>query len=212
MMSHITSYYIKRYSTVYKIPFLLFLLFAIPNTYAHDDHMHHDFSNLAEKKQTPQALYATAKQAYKMKTANSDSVYLVDVRTPAEVEFLGMPTVADVNIPYMLNDFSEWDEKKGRFQKTPNSNFSVVLDERLEEAGLGKDSTILLMCRSGTRSAKAAKLLHQLGYSKAYTVIDGYEGGKVKEGANKGQRLKDGWKNANLPWSYKLSEDKMYIE
>jgi len=197
---------------VYKLSLILFLLFSLPSAYAHDDHHHHDFSNLAEKKQTPQGLYVTAKQAYKIKTDNPDSVYLVDVRTPAEVEFLGMPTVADANIPYMLNDFSEWDEKKGRFNKVPNSNFSVVLEERLEEAGLNKDATILLMCRSGTRSAKAANLLHQLNYSKAYTVVDGYEGGKVKEGPNKGQRLKNGWKNADLPWSYKLSEDKMYVE
>lgn len=171
-----------------------------------------DFSQLPEKKQTPQALYIDAKQAHKMKTDNPESVYFVDVRTQAEVEFLGMPTAADTNIPYVTNDFSEWDADKGRFFKTPNSNFSVALEERLEEAGLGKEATILLMCRSGTRSARAAALLDKLGYTKAYTVVDGYEGDKVKEGPNKGQRLKNGWKNANLPWTYKLSEDKMYVE
>ena len=171
-----------------------------------------NFLPLPEKKQTPQALYIDAKQAYKMKTDNPESVYFVDVRTQAEVEFLGMPTAVDSNIPYFTNDFSEWDTKKGRFIKTPNSNFSVALEERLTEAGLNKDTTILLMCRSGTRSARAAALLNKLGYSKAYTVVDGYEGDIIKEGPNKGQRLKNGWKNADLPWSYKLSEDKMYIE
>ncbi len=192
---------------MYKFSFLLFLVFALPSSYAHDD-----FSNLPEKKQTPQALYVTAKQAYKMKTDHPDTVYMVDVRTQAEVEFLGMPTVADSNIPYMVNDFSEWDEKNGRFMKLPNSNFSIVLDDQLSEAGFDKNSTILLICRSGSRSSKAAALLHKLGYTKAYTVVDGFEGDKLKEGPHKGQRLKNGWKNANLPWSYKLSEDKMYIE
>ncbi len=171
-----------------------------------------DFSQLPEDKQTPQALYLTAVEAHEMKSADPESVYFVDVRTQSEVEFLGMPTDADSNIPYMLNDMSEWDDKKGRFKKVPNSNFSIALEERMEEAGLGKDATVILMCRSGTRSAKAAALLQKLGYDKAYTVVDGFEGDKAKEGDHKGQRVVNGWKNANLPWTYSLTADKMYVE
>lgn len=189
-----------------KLSLALLLFFSMQFAYATD------FSNLPEKKQTPQALYLTAIQAHDMKSENPDHVYFVDVRTPAEVEFLGMPSNADTNIPYMLNDMSEWDADKGRFLKVPNSNFSVTLDERMEEAGLTKDATVILMCRSGTRSAKAAALLEKLGYPKAYTVVDGYEGDKAKEGDHKGQRVVNGWKNANLPWTYKLTEDKMYVE
>ncbi len=171
-----------------------------------------DFSQLPENKQTPQALYVTAIQAHKIKMQDPDNVYLVDVRTQAEVEFLGMAEAADVNIPYMFNDLSEWDPEKYRYLKEPNSSFSVILEEKLEEAGLNKETTILLMCRSGTRSSRAANLLNQLGYTKAYTVVDGYEGDKVKQGAQKGQRLVNGWKNANLPWSYKPAEEKLYID
>ncbi len=171
-----------------------------------------DFSQLPEKKQTPQALYVTAIQAHDMKMQDPDNVYLVDVRSQEEVEFLGMPDAADVNIPYMFNDLDEWDSEKHRYQKVPNSNFSVTLAEKLEEAGYNKESTLLLMCRSGTRSSKAASLLNQLGYTKAYTVVDGFEGDKVKEGEHKGQRLVNGWKNANLPWTYKPAEDKIYID
>jgi len=171
-----------------------------------------DFSKLSEKKQTPQALYVSAVQAHQMKLQDPDNVFLVDVRTQGEIEFLGMADIADVNIPYMFNDLSEWDTKKYRYLKQPNSNFSVTLREKLEEAGLDKNNTILLMCRSGTRSSKAANLLHQLGYTKAYTVVDGFEGDKVKAGPHKGQRLVNGWKNANLPWSYKPTEQKVYIE
>jgi rhodanese-related sulfurtransferase len=192
---------------VYKISLILLMLFSIGCTQATED-----FSQLPEKKQTPQALYITAIQAHDMKMKDPENVYLVDVRTQAEIEFLGMADAADVNIPYMFNDLSEWDPEKHRYQKVPNSNFSVTLDEKLEEAGLNKETTILLMCRSGTRSSKAANLLNQLGYTKAYTVVDGYEGDKVQEGAHKGQRLVNGWKNANLPWSYKPDEEKLYIE
>lgn len=194
---------------MHKFSLILLMLFSVACT---QQQAPEDFSQLPEKKQTPQALYVTAVQAHNLKTQDPDNVYLVDVRTQAEVEFLGMPTTADVNIPYMFNDLSEWDSEKHRYQKVPNSNFSVTLEEKLEEAGLNKDTTILLMCRSGTRSSKAANLLNQLGYTKAYTVVDGYEGDKVKEGAHKGQRLVNGWRNADLPWTYKPAEEKLYIE
>ncbi len=185
----------------------LCLMFAFSAVQACDD-----FANLPEEKQTPQGLYLTAKQAYEMKSQNPDQVYFVDVRTQGEVEFLGMPVNADANIPYMLNDLLEWNDEKGRFRKIPNSNFSLDLASRLEEVGLDKDAPILLMCRSGSRSSKAATLLGKLGYTKAYTVVDGFEGDKAKEGPHKGKRVVNGWKNADLPWTYKLTRDKMYIE
>lgn len=171
-----------------------------------------DFANLPEEKQTPQGLYLTAKQAYEMKTQNPDQVYFVDVRTQSEVEFLGMPENADANIPYMIDDLLEWNDEKGRFRKIPNSNFSLDLASRLEEVGLDKDAPIILMCRSGSRSSKAAALLNKLGYTKAYTVVDGFEGDKAEEGPHKGKRVVNGWKNSDLPWTYNLTRDKMYIE
>ncbi len=194
---------------MYKFSLTLLMLFSVISTQVISSE---DFSKLSEKKQTPQALYVSAVQAHQMKLQDPDNVFLVDVRTQGEIEFLGMADIADVNIPYMFNDLSEWDTKKYRYLKQPNSNFSVTLREKLEEAGLDKNNTILLMCRSGTRSSKAANLLHQLGYTKAYTVVDGFEGDKVKAGPHKGQRLVNGWKNANLPWSYKPTEQKVYIE
>ena len=190
-----------------KFSLILVMLFSVSCTQAPVD-----FSQLPEKKQTPQALYVTAIQAHDMKMQDPENVYLVDVRTQSEVELLGMPVAADINIPYMFNDVDEWDAEKYRYKKVPNSNFSVTLAEKLEEAGLNKEATILLMCRSGTRSSKAASLLNKLGYTQAYTVVDGFEGDKVKEGEHKGQRLVNGWKNANLPWTYKLAEEKVYVE
>lgn len=171
------------------------------------------FADLAKKKQTPQGLYLTAVEAYDFVQKNNKDTVFIDVRTRAEVGFLGMPTVADANIPYMLTaDWSEWNDKKKTFQLAPNSGFLPAVEKLLAKKGLDKESNIVVMCRSGSRSAKAAKLLDEAGYKNVYSITDGYEGGKAKSGPNKGQRVVNGWKNAELPWSYKLDKEKMYWE
>lgn len=171
------------------------------------------YAEIAKKKQTPQGLYLSAVEAYDFVQKNPKGVLFIDVRTRSEVDFLGMPTVADANIPYLLEgDWGQWDEKKQTFKLTPNSGFLPAMEKHLIKKGLNKESNIVLMCRSGSRSAKAAKLLSEAGYKHVYSVVDGYEGDKAKEGAHKGQRVINGWKNANLPWSYKLDKEKMYWE
>ena len=170
-------------------------------------------AEIAKKKQTPQGLYLTAVEAYDFVQKNIKDVLFLDVRTRAEVDFLGMPTIADANIPYMLEgDWDQWDEKKNTYKLSPNSGFLPAVEKQLAKKGLSKESKIVLMCRSGSRSAKAAKLLSQAGYKNVYSVVDGFEGDKAKDGAQKGQRVVNGWKNANLPWSYKLDKEKMYWE
>jgi len=170
-----------------------------------------DVSKLSKKKQTTLGLYMTAQDAYNEVTSAPKNTLFIDVRTPAELEFIGAPKMINANVPYMLNDFSDWDVKKKRFKKLPNSNFTVLMEEQLEENGMSKDDKIILMCRSGSRSAKAANLLHMAGYSNVYTVVDGFEGDKSKSAKTKGQRVVNGWKNANLPWTYKHDETKMYV-
>jgi rhodanese-related sulfurtransferase len=86
------------------------------------------------------------------------------------------------------------------------------VEKLLARKGLSKESTVVVMCRSGSRSAKAANLLAQAGYKNVYTVTDGFEGDTAKEGAHKGERVVNGWKNSGLPWSYKLNKEKMYWE
>lgn len=170
-------------------------------------------SELPGKKQTELKLYLTATEAYTMINNNSNKTLFVDVRTRAEVNFLGTPTLIDANIPYMTPDnWSEWDEKKGTFKLAPNSDFLSAIENRLQTKGLNKDDTIILMCRSGSRSSKAANLLKKAGYSNVYTVVDGYEGDKAKKGKHKGQRVVNGWRNSNLPWTYKLEQSKMYFD
>jgi rhodanese-related sulfurtransferase len=166
--------------------------------------------SLPDKKQTELGLYLTAKDAYKLKTEKSDAIF-VDVRTRAEIAFLGMPQIADANIPFEIpNDWSNWNEKSKTFKLGNNSDFLASVEELVKAKGGNKDTTVIFLCRSGSRSAKATDLLAQNGYSNVYTVTDGYEGDKAKSGDQKGQRVVNGWKNSGLPWSYKLDKTKMY--
>ena len=107
---------------MYKFSLTLLMLFSFASTQVISSE---DFSKLPEKKQTPQALYVNAIQAHQIKMQDPENVFLVDVRTQGEIEFLGIADIADVNIPYMFNDLSEWDTKKYRYLKEPNSNFSI---------------------------------------------------------------------------------------
>lgn len=168
---------------------------------------------LPAKKHTDLKLYLTAKEAHEMLATNAGDILFIDIRTRSEVNFLGMPTLADANIPYFMPEsWSEWDDKKKNFKLLPNSNFLPAVEDRLAKKGLNKDSKIILMCRSGSRSAKAANLLSKAGYTHVYTIVDGYEGDTSKSEATRGQRVVNGWKNAGLPWSYKLDKEKMYFD
>lgn len=171
-----------------------------------------DAHNLPKKKTTTQGLYLTSHEAYQLMQKESDKTLFVDVRTRAEVNFLGMPTVADANIPYMkLSEWYAWDEKKKQFKMELNDQFLPSIKERLAAKGLTENDKIVFICRSGSRSAAAANLLAKAGYKNVYSIVDGYEGDKAKQGPNKGQRVVNGWKNNGLPWSYKLLASKMYI-
>lgn len=172
-----------------------------------------DAASVPEIKRSQIGLYLTSAEAYEMALKEKDTILFVDVRTRAEVNFLGMPTVADVNIPYMeLDNMYSWDEKKGVFKLEPNSGFVSEVQDRIQKKGLENNGKIIVMCRSGDRSAKAADLLAKAGYKNVYSVVDGYEGDVAKEGTHKGQRAVNGWRNANLPWSYSLTKDKMYFQ
>jgi rhodanese-related sulfurtransferase len=85
------------------------------------------------------------------------------------------------------------------------------LERHLKAMGLGKDATIILICRSGDRSSKAQDRLQASGYTKVYGIAEGFEGDTAQDGGKKGQRVVNGWKNANLPWTYKLDKAKMYF-
>ena len=166
---------------------------------------------LAKKKQTPQQLYLTSKEAYEMARKDSSNLLFIDIRTRAEATYIGLPSLIDANIPLSrTGNFEQWDEKKNTFKLVRNTEFIRQINEALEKKGLNKDSPIVLICRSGSRSAKAARILHISGFKNVYSVTDGFEGDKMRTGPYKGQRLVNGWKNNDLPWSYKLDKAKLH--
>jgi rhodanese-related sulfurtransferase len=163
-------------------------------------------------RQTPWGLYLTAAEAYEMKQAEGDAVLFVDVRDPIEIMFTGFTDVVDRNIPFLLSDPSQWHPKKPVFKMAPNPAFAGDVEAALAAAGLDKSAPVILMCRSGgTRGAPSAKALEGLGLEQVYVVVDGFEGGTVKDHPNGPWRLKNGWKNSGLPWSYSLNKEKMYF-
>jgi len=171
-----------------------------------------DWSKLSKKKQTTLGLYMTSQQAYDHMMKNMDKALFLDVRTPAELNYLGVTSVMDANVPTDMMDGSAWDDKKSRYKRKHNDNFVADVDARMKAKGLKKTDAVILMCRSGKRSAKAVNELAKNGYTNVYSVVDGYEGDKVKEGENKGKRMKNGWKYSGLPWTYSMDKDLMYID
>jgi len=164
------------------------------------------------KQQTIWNLYVDSREAYDMKQKLGDKMLLVDVRDPIEIMFTGFTDVVDINIPFKLANGSVWNNKKPVFLMEVNPDFEAEIAAALEARGLTKEAPVVIMCRSGgTRGAPAIKYLENKGYKQVYVVTDGFEGGKIKEGDRKNWRLKNGWKNSGLPWSYKLNKEKMYF-
>ncbi len=121
-------------------------------------------------------------QAYERLQANSRAV-LVDVRTDAVWNYVGVPAIKGlVRIAW-------------KFFSTGERNENFVAE--IEAANIEKDQEILLICRSGVRSANAATLLTQAGFSECYNVAEGFEGDKDEDGH---RGTVGGWKHANLPW------------
>ncbi len=167
-----------------------------------------DKNEVPEYKQTRAGQYLSSKEAYEEIQTNENKILFLDVRTRAEVAVVGMPTVADANVPYMfMAKPMIWNDDWGGFKMTRNLNFLNAVKQRLEEKGLTQDDKVFLMCRSGGRSASAADLLSKAGFTNVYSVVDGFEGDKAKNG----KRILNGWKNSDLPWSYKLDKQKMYL-
>ncbi len=105
---------------------------------------------------------------------------LVDVRTRAELDFVGrIPGAVDI----------EWQLYPGFAM---NTHFMAELKQRVDP-----ESLVMFICRSGHRSHRAATAATEAGYPDCYNVLEGFEGDKDA----RGQRGKvGGWRAAGLPW------------
>lgn len=112
---------------------------------------------------------------------------LIDVRTPAEWNYVGVPDLSSVGkqplfVPWLFFPSMEL-----------NRNFV----EDLENAGLDREAPLLFICRSGVRSRSAAIAMTARGFNSCYNVASGFEGDADK---TRHRGTVSGWKVEGLPW------------
>jgi len=166
----------------------------------------HPTESIAKERQTALGLYVTAKEAYDLWQEDPEGVKVLDVRTPEEWVFTGHAPMA-TNIPFALQTY-EWDPEKKSLRWELNPDFVAAV-----KAWARPDDTILLSCRSGGRAAMAINILAAAGFTKAYNVLDGMEGSRVNDPDSvfNGTRMKNGWKNSGLPWTYDIDPERMLL-
>ncbi|ORU90098.1 MAG: sulfurtransferase [Cycloclasticus sp. symbiont of Poecilosclerida sp. M] len=105
---------------------------------------------------------------------------LIDVRTKMEYTFVGHP-IGALHIP--IQESPAWE----------------TLDNFIDNVtqATGKNVPLVLMCRSGVRSMKAAEILAQAGFQNLYNMEEGFEGDKDD---NKHRSTTGGWRFHKLPW------------
>lgn len=168
-----------------------------------------DSAKVPEEQRSKSNLYLLPKQTPAFLKGQNGKVLFLDVRTRAEAQFLGMADGVDALVPYVeFQEFmTDWDDTRGFYKLEPFNDFAPEVERRVRQKGLSKSDPIVIICRSGERSARAADLLGSLGYTRVYTVLNGFEGVM----SEKGRRNINGWKNDGMPWSYELDRSKMYF-
>jgi rhodanese-related sulfurtransferase len=133
---------------------------------------------------------ATPEETWDALSKEADAV-LIDVRTAAEWNYVGLPDVSKADVPLLRVEWQSFPSG------TTNAAFVEMLGDALEEAGRSHDAPLYFICRSGARSASAAAAMTAAGYSRCYNVAGGFEGGRDAKGH---RGTIEGWKAAGLPW------------
>jgi rhodanese-related sulfurtransferase len=105
---------------------------------------------------------------------------LIDVRTAEERKFVGhVPETK--HVAWMTG-----------LSLSRNPRFVRELESKA-----GKGDVVLLLCRSGKRSAAAAEAAAKGGFTNVFNILEGFEG-DLDELQRRGTF--NGWRNAGLPW------------
>lgn len=116
---------------------------------------------------------------------------LVDVRTQAEWNFVGVPDLNELSKEPILVEWQSFPTGQA------NPAFAPALSELLDARGIDRETSIFFLCRSGGRSRSAASAMIEAGYTKCINVSDGFEG--PLDGDRHRSSI-SGWKHAGLPW------------
>lgn len=170
-----------------------------------------DAATLPEPKRTKAGRYLIAADVpgFIQAQGGAARVLFLDLRTRAEAMYVGMAQGVDALVPYVEHQelMTDWDPQRGIYRLEPLQDFVPEVARRLAQKGLAKTDAVVLICRSGDRSSRGANRLADDGYTQVWSVVDGFEGDMSKDG----RRSVNGWKNAGLPWSYKLDRERMYF-
>jgi len=120
----------------------------------------------------------------------SDNVFLIDVRT--EIEFSQGHPAGSYNIPWMLRSSANL---------VRNTDFIADVLRICS-----REDSIILSCKSGNRSSRAAAALQRAGFSSLYELKNGFEGRRDSFGR---QTIK-GWKASGLPIGFDAPLSRTY--
>ncbi len=110
----------------------------------------------------------------------SGEAQLVDVRSAEERKFVGQVPESR-HVAWMTG-----------LSLSRNPRFVKELENKA-----GKDEVVLLLCRSGKRSAAAAEAATKGGFKQVFNILEGFEG-DLDEQQRRGSF--NGWRHGGLPW------------
>lgn len=106
----------------------------------------------------------------------------IDCRSTIEYYFVGHP-IAAIHVPW--NDGEDWEV---------NPHF---IAEICRLADSDRERPVVLICRSGHRSAEAGEALEAAGFANVINVLTGFEGERDE---NMHRNTVNGWRVDGLPW------------
>ncbi len=135
------------------------------------------------ERELPYAGAFTPNEAFEVLQRDS-SAQLIDVRTRAELDWVGRPAI---NASQYLH--LEW-------MSYPSGAPNLAFINQLREM-VTLETPLLLLCRSAGRSKLAAAAATRAGFTRAFDVLEGFEGDKDSGGH---RNTVNGWRWQGLPW------------
>ncbi len=158
-----------------------------------------DPAGLPRSKTTSLGLYLSPTDAAAALAADPGIVF-VDVRDPVEVAFVGHAAGIDAVVPLALFTH-RFDAAAGSYAAVENPRFVEEVAAAVGREGKTKADPVFVICRSGGRSAAAVEALARAGFGNVWNIVEGFEGDTDPA---TGARSRNGWRNAGLPWTYRL--------
>jgi len=128
--------------------------------------------------------------AWNVLQANSRA-QLIDVRTRAEWTYVGIPDLGPLGRRTVLIEWQTFPDQ------SVDPRFAERLANELQALGVQVDDDLFFICRSGSRSLAAAKVMAASGYRACHNVSEGFEG-PLDDARHRGTQI--GWKAIGLPW------------